>query len=114
MLEEGSGARYELSGSFYKKESENMTLEHACNVLHVDPGANDELINALICAIPDYIEVTTGLSKEDQSGEPLVDTVSNFILTLWYYSDHADDQALNRTISSLLKALSVKAREYAE
>lgn len=91
-----------------------FTLEHACNVLHVDQGANDELINALISAIPDYIEVTTGLGQEDQDSEPLVDTVSGFILTQWYYADHADDQALTRTINSLLKAISVRARSYNE
>ena len=87
-----------------------MTLQEACNVLHVDQGANDELINALIIAIPDYIEVTTGLSVEDQLTEPLVNTVSGFLLTQWYYADHADDQSLTRTIDALLKAITIRAR----
>lgn len=91
-----------------------MTLAEACNVLHVDQGNNDELISALVAAIPSYIETTTGLSEDDQSAEPLVKTVSGFILTQWYYADHADDQALTRTINSLLKVLSIRARSYEE
>lgn len=89
-----------------------MTLTEACNVLHVDQGNNDDLIQALIYALPDYIEVATGLTAAQQAQEPLVETVSGFILTQWYYADHADDQALTRTINSLLKALSIRARSY--
>ena len=90
-----------------------MTLSDACNVLHVDAGANDELIYSLIDALPAYIEVTTGITEETQSELtiPLVETVSGFLLTQWYYADHADDQALTRTINSLLKALTLKAKE---
>ena len=84
----------------------------ALNVLHVDAGTNDDLIYALVEAIPDYIETTTGLAVADQASEPLVNTVSGFLLTQWYYSDHADDQSLTRTINALLKVLSVRARAY--
>ena len=87
-----------------------MTLTEACNVLHVNEGDNDELIQTLIMALPDYIELATGLSVDNQVREPMVDTVAGLILTQWYYADHADDQALTRTINSLLKALSVQAR----
>ena len=89
-----------------------MTLNDACDVLRVNPGDNDDLITSLLDAIPDYIEVTTGMSLNDQSAEPLVDTVSGFLLKLWYFGDHADDQALKRTIDCLLKAISIKARDY--
>ena len=88
-----------------------MTLTEACNVLHVDKGNNDELIFSLIDALPGYIRVTTGMSEADQLKEPLVKVVAGFILTQWYYSDHADDQALTRTINSLFKAITLKARE---
>jgi len=88
-----------------------ITLEKACNILHIDEGSNDDLVEGLIEAIPNYVEVTTGMSISDQTDEPLVDTVGGFLLTLWYYSDHADDQALNRTIDSLLKVITLKARE---
>ena len=87
-----------------------MELCEALNVLHVDQGNNDELIYSLIEALPGYIEMTTGMSEEDQNGEPLVKVVSGFILTQWYYADHADDRALTRTINSLLKAITLKAK----
>ena len=87
-----------------------MTLQEGLNILRVDPdeGSNDVLIQSLIDAIPDYIEVSTGMTAEQQATEPLVKTVSGFILTLWYYADHADDQALKRTIDSLLKCITLK------
>lgn len=91
-----------------------MTLSEACNVLHVDQGNNDELIESLITAIPSYIEITTGMTGEQQKLEPLVKTVSGLLLTQWYYADHADDQALTRTINALLKAISIRTREYVQ
>jgi len=87
-----------------------MTLTDAYDVLRVNPGDNDDLIGSLIEAIPDYIEVTTGMTTTDQASEPLVDTVSGFLLKLWYFGDHADDVALKRTIDSLLKVITIKAR----
>ena len=91
-----------------------FTFDDALNVLHVDAGTNDELIEALVLAIPSYIETTTGLSETDQYKEPLAHTVAGLLVTQWYYADHADDQSLTRTINALLKALSVRARSYAE
>ena len=32
-----------------------FTFEDALSVLHVDEGTNDELISALVDALPDYI-----------------------------------------------------------
>ena len=91
-----------------------FTFEDALSVLHVDEGTNDDLIEALVAALPSYIETTTGLSADYQVAEPLVHTVSGLLITQWYYADHADDQSLTRTINALLKALSVRARSYAE
>ena len=90
-----------------------MTLAEAKNVLRVDIDDNDALIQSLLAALPGYIELTTGLKEENQAAEPLVKTVSGFILMLWYYSDHADDVKLQRTIDSLLKAITLKARTQA-
>lgn len=88
-----------------------LTLQQARDILRVDGGDNDQLIETLIFAIPEYIEVTTGMSLDQQEGEPLVDTVSGFLLTLWYYSDHTDDTKLQRTIDNLLKCITLKARK---
>lgn len=86
-----------------------MTLTEACDFLHVDEGANDELIKNLIAAIPGYIENTTGVKEEDQDKDPLTKVVGGLLLQQWYYSDHADDQSLTRTINALLKSISIKA-----
>ena len=87
-----------------------LSLEQARDVLRVDGGDNDDLIRSLLFAIPDYIEVTTGMNAVQQMNEPLIDTVSGFLLTLWYYSDNADDTKLQRTIDNLLKCITIKAR----
>lgn len=86
-----------------------LSLSEAKNVLRVDGTDNDTLIQSLIEALPDYIELTTGMTQTDQASEPLVDTVSGFILLLWYYSDHAEDVKLQRTIDNLLKCITLKA-----
>lgn len=91
-----------------------MTLQEGLDALHLDAGVNDELIQSLLDAIPDYIEVTTGMTKEQQSQEPLIKVVSTFLLTLWYFADKADDLALNRTIESLLKSITLKVKKCAE
>ena len=87
-----------------------MKLSEACNILHVDQGSNDLMIKSLISALPGYIEMATGMSEDDQDDEPLVKVVEGFLLTQWYYSDHADDQSHTRTIDSLLKAITLKAK----
>lgn len=85
-----------------------MTLDEACNVLHVDRGNNDDLIQSLITAMPDYIEQTTGMGSDQQQQEPLVKTCCNFLLILWYHADHSEDMKLQRTIDNLLKCITLK------
>lgn len=85
-----------------------MTLEQAKNILRVDGGDNDALVSSLLFALPDYIKVATGMDYNQQGIEPLVDTVSGFLLTLWYYGDHSDADKLQRVIDSLLKAITLK------
>ena len=84
-------------------------LRQAKNDLRVDGDDNDIIILSVCEALPDYIEVTTGMSKQDQIQEPLVDTVCGFIIRVWYYADHADDVKLQRTIDNLLKCITLKA-----
>lgn len=85
-----------------------MTLTDAKNILRVDGGDNDALVSSLLYALPDYIEVATGMGYAQQQVEPLVDTVSGFLITLWYYGDHSDTDKLQRVIDSLLKAITLK------
>lgn len=87
-----------------------MTLAEAKDVLRIDTTDNDALITSLIEAVPGYIEVTTGMSEEQQETEPLVKTVAGFLLLLWYYADHSDDEKLQRTIDSLLKCITFKVQ----
>lgn len=87
-----------------------MTLQEAKDVLRVDNTENDALIQSLVDSLPGYIEVTTGMAAGLQDSEPLVNTVNGFILRLWYYADQANDIKLQRTIDSLLKCITLKAR----
>ena len=87
----------------------NYTVDDARNALHLDAGTNDELVTSLVEALPDYIEQVTGMTAAQQGTEPLVKTVGNFIMELWYYGVHTDDVRLTRTINSLLKVLTFKA-----
>lgn len=87
-----------------------LSLSDARDVLRIDGTDNDKLIQSLLDTVPDYIEVTTGMDKESQKSEPMVDTVTGFLITLWYYSDNADDQKLQRTIDSLLKCITLKVK----
>ncbi len=86
-----------------------MTIEEAREWLRLDNSDNDEIIKALLVAIPNYIEVSTGMCKEQQDTEPLVYTVSKFILQLWYNAEQAESEKLQRTIDSLLKAITLMA-----
>ncbi len=88
-----------------------FTVSDARNVLRVDEGVNDGLIASLVEALPDYIETATGMPPDQQTDDPLVSTVSGFLVTLWYYADHTDDMKLQRTIDSLLKCITLKARK---
>ena len=70
---------------------------------------NDDIITGLLAAIPDYIELCTGIPAEAQKTEPLADTAGKFILTLWYHAERVDADKIQRTIDSLLKTLQLKA-----
>ena len=91
-----------------------VSLATAREWLRIDSTDNDTIIQGLLAAVPDYIEIATGLTPTDQAIEPLADTVTKFLLTLWYNAEQAEAERLQRTIDGLLKALTVKAREIAE
>lgn len=86
-----------------------ITLEQAREVLRLDNTDNDDIITGLLAAVPDYIELCTGLTAEQQTTEPLADTAGKFLLILWYNAERVDADKVQRTIDSLLKTLQIKA-----
>lgn len=86
-----------------------VTLEQAREVLRLDTTDNDAIIAGLLAATPDYIELCTGITAEQQATEPLADTATKFLLILWYNAERADGDKIQRTIDSLLKTLQLKA-----
>lgn len=91
-----------------------VTLSTAREWLRIDGNDNDTIIQGLLMACPKYIEIATGLSVSDQDSEPMADMVTKFLLTLWYNAEQAEADRLQRTIDNLLKALTIRAREYNE
>lgn len=87
-----------------------LSLEEAREHLRIDGTDNDFIILSLLEAIPGYIEVTTGMTAEQQETEPLARTASKFILQLWYNAEQANSDKLQQTIDGLLKAITVMAR----
>lgn len=89
-----------------------MTLEEAKEILRIDQDItdNDILILSLLDSIPNYIEVQTGLTLEQQKAEPMAGTVTGFILKLWYYAEQTDQAKLQRVIDSLLKCITLKTK----
>lgn len=87
-----------------------LDIQQARETLRLDGTDNDEIILSLLDAIPGYIEVTTGMIAADQEDQPLVTTVSKFILQLWYNAEGTNAEALQRTIDGLLKTVTLMAR----
>lgn len=83
-----------------------LTLSQARDHLRIDGTDNDGVITSLLLAIPDYIELTTGMTAAQQDTEPLAETVSKFLLILWYNPEQTDTAKLERVIENLLKGLS--------
>lgn len=89
-----------------------ITLAEGKDLLRIDQSNtdNDAVITSLIEAIPDYIELQTGLTATDQLTNKQAKVAAGFILNLWYFSESADDQKLTRVINSLLKCITLQAR----
>ena len=86
-----------------------MTIQEARDTLRVDSNDNDEIIQALLYAIPSYMEVATGTNWDNDEFEthPLAKTTAKFILQLWFDPQTQDSERLKRTIDSLLTTLTV-------
>ena len=89
-----------------------IDIEKAREWLRVDGDGNDDVIKGLLAAAPDYIEVATGINADEQKAEPLAETVTKFLLILWYHSGQMDAERLQRTIDSLLKAYLDKSNNF--
>lgn len=85
-----------------------LTIEQARDVLRIDGTDNDVMIQALLDTLPDYIELTTGLSIAEQATDPLCDTVATFLIKLWYNAEQAEADKLQRVIDELLKTITLK------
>lgn len=84
-----------------------VTVDQAMAYLRLDELDTDtrEIVSDLLIAVPSYIEVATGLTPEEQALLPLCDTVTKFLIKLWYYPESDDADRLQRCIDSLLKSL---------
>ena len=45
-----------------------LTVEQAREILRLDTADNDAIIEGLLSAIPDYIELTTGVTESSRKG----------------------------------------------
>ncbi|MGS7463792.1 head-tail connector protein [Bacillus paranthracis] len=88
-----------------------INIEEARDALRVDGEDNDTIIIPLLESIPSYLEVTTGRTwVEDTQVHPLAQTVTKFILQLWFDPQGQDSERLKRTIDNLLTALTALGR----
>lgn len=85
-----------------------LTLEEARDFLRVDEGDNDVIIEAILPALPPYIEVSTGINEEMQIKEPMAKQVAKLLLSLWYHAEQTDSNKLEKSINSLLFAIKAK------
>ena len=90
-----------------------MRIQDAMNVLRLDndDAETQEIVKSLLNAAPAYIEQATGMPEDNQDDYPICDTVTGFLLRLWYYPENADAERLQRVIDNLLKAITVIARK---
>ena len=88
-----------------------LSLDEAREWMRIDDTDNDRIIQGLLDAVPGYIRLTTGMSETQQEYEPLVDTVTKFLLLLWYDVQSNEAARLQRVIDNMLKTITVKARE---
>lgn len=88
-----------------------LTIQEARDILRIDGSDNDVIITPLLEAIPAYLEVSTGRAWDTDSPiHPLAQTVTGFILQLWFDGQGPDTERLKRTIDGLLTALTVLGR----
>lgn len=85
-----------------------ISIDEAKDTLRIDNNYNDEIIESLIIAIPDYLEIHCGNRFENKNikGFELAKTLSKQLLKLWYFESDKHSDNLKRTIDSLTSSLS--------
>lgn len=84
-----------------------LTLEEAKLSLRVDFDDDDEVIKNLIDALPVYLENTTGSRWDKEPINPLVKTVSKYLLATWY---DGESKEYNLIIKNIITVLTPMAR----
>lgn len=88
-----------------------ISLEEGREALRIDGDFNDDIIEPLIEAIPNYLYITTGRTWLDVD-VPLAQTTAKFILQLWFDPQTQDSERLKRTIDGLLMSLKALGLNY--
>lgn len=88
-----------------------LTLDEARDALRIDGTDNDTIIQSMLDALPDYLEVTTGSRWEDDTapGYQLAKQAAKFILQLWYDPSANEAARLSNAVDSMLGTLQVMA-----
>lgn len=87
-----------------------ITISEARDAVRVDGADNDSILIPLLESIPAYLEVSTGKNWDVEPVHPLAQTVTKFVLQLWYDPQGPDTERLKRTIDGLLVALTAIGR----
>lgn len=87
-----------------------ISLQEARDTLRLDGEDNDPIMLPLLEAIPAYLEVSTGRNWDTEPVHPLAQTVTKFILQLWFDGMDSESDRLKKTIDGLLTALTVIGR----
>lgn len=83
-----------------------LTLSEAKEWLRVSGDDNDAIIGDLIAPAYAYVENATGVTGDDLYSNTLINTVVKFLITLWYNTEQAEAEKLQRTIDNILKSIS--------
>lgn len=84
-----------------------LSTPDAVDILGLDSDSYliDSLVVPLVESLPSQIEKTTGLTIEEQEKEPLVFTLSSFLIQLWFNAEETQSYRLQRVIDSLTSTI---------
>lgn len=82
-----------------------LTLNEAKEWLRVSGDDNNDIISGLIAPAYDYVATATGVTGDNLYSNTLIKTVVKFLITLWYNTEQAEADKLQRTIDNILKSI---------